>query len=102
DGIRAFHVTGVQTCALPILLARARQRPNIELLEQLVAVDLITERRLGMDGQRNLGAYVLNRASGEVETFHSRFSVLACGGAAKRSEERRVGQEWSARSGLNA
>src|SRR5690606_18185024 len=58
-------------------------RPNIELLEQHVAVDLITERRLGMDGQRNLGAYVLNRASGEVETFHSRFTVLACGGAAK-------------------
>src|SRR5690606_40630355 len=24
DGIRYFHVTGVQTCALPILLARVR------------------------------------------------------------------------------
>src|SRR5690606_2304166 len=29
DGIRDFHVTGVQTCALPILSARGRvRRPN--------------------------------------------------------------------------
>src|SRR6266511_4966039 len=27
DGIRAFHVTGVQTCALPILLDAARACP---------------------------------------------------------------------------
>ena len=81
---RIIHAADATGAAIfNTLLARARQRPNIELLEQHVAVDLITERRLGMDGQRNLGAYVLNRASGEVETFHSRFTVLACGGAAK-------------------
>ena len=34
------------------LLAQARQRPNIELLEQRVAVDLITEKRLGLAGER--------------------------------------------------
>src|SRR6266511_3044946 len=27
DGIRDFHVTGVQTCALPICLGRGRERP---------------------------------------------------------------------------
>src|SRR5690606_40390057 len=28
DGIRDFHVTGVQTCALPILLPRLRGAPR--------------------------------------------------------------------------
>src|SRR5690606_40065456 len=29
DGIRDFHVTGVQTCALPISLARERRRDAV-------------------------------------------------------------------------
>ena len=53
------------------------------LIEQRVAVDLITERRLGLEGDRCLGAYVLDRATGEVDTFGSRFTILATGGAAK-------------------
>ncbi len=48
-----------------------------------MAVDLITEHKLGRPGRRCLGAYVLNRATGEVDTFAARFVVLACGGAAK-------------------
>ena len=59
------------------------QKDNIELLQQRVAVDLITEHKLGLPGRRCLGAYVLNRNTGEVETFQSRFVVLATGGAAK-------------------
>ena len=79
--IHAADATG--TAIFNTLLARARQRPNIELLEQRVAVDLITERKLGGSGNRCLGAYVLNRESGEVDTFAARFVVLATGGAAK-------------------
>ncbi|HYQ40222.1 MAG TPA: L-aspartate oxidase [Pseudomonas sp.] len=79
--IHAADATG--TAIFNTLLGRARQRPNIELLEQRVAVDLITERKLGGKGNRCLGAYVLNRASGEVDTFCARFVVLATGGAAK-------------------
>ena len=79
--IHAADATG--TAIFNTLLARARQCPNIELLEQRVAVDLITERKLGGRGNRCLGAYVLNRASGEVDTFCARFVVLATGGAAK-------------------
>ena len=79
--IHAADATG--TAIFTTLLARARQCPNIELLEQRVAVDLITERKLGGKGRRCLGAYVLNRSSGEVDTFCARFVVLATGGAAK-------------------
>ncbi|MDI6528265.1 L-aspartate oxidase [Pseudomonas otitidis] len=81
---RIIHAADATGAAIfNTLLARARQCPNIELLEQHVAVDLITERKLGLSGQRCLGAYVLNRSSGEVDTYGARFTVLASGGAAK-------------------
>jgi L-aspartate oxidase len=81
---RIIHAADATGAAIfNTLLEQAKQRSNIELLEQRVAVDLITERKLGLDGQRCLGAYVLNRASGEVDTFAARFVILATGGAAK-------------------
>ncbi|MFS2126446.1 L-aspartate oxidase [Pseudomonas sp. Pseusp97] len=81
---RIIHAADATGAAIfNTLLEQARQRPNIELLSQRVAVDLITERKLGMSGQRCLGAYVLDRSSGEVDTFSARFTVLASGGASK-------------------
>lgn len=81
---RIIHAADATGAAIfNTLLEQARQRPNIELLSQRVAVDLITERKLGMSGQRCLGAYVLDRSSGEVDTFSARFTVLAAGGASK-------------------
>ncbi|WP_028626347.1 L-aspartate oxidase [Metapseudomonas resinovorans] len=81
---RIIHAADATGAAIfNTLLEQAKKRPNIQLLEQRVAVDLITERKLGREGQRCLGAYVLNRNNGEVDTFHSRFTVLASGGAAK-------------------
>ncbi|MCS3466555.1 L-aspartate oxidase [Pseudomonas sp. JUb42] len=81
---RIIHAADATGAAIfKTLLAQARTRSNIELLEQRVAVDLITERRLGLEGDRCLGAYVLNRTSGEVDTYGARFVVLASGGAAK-------------------
>ncbi|MCQ9422535.1 L-aspartate oxidase [Pseudomonas sp. LJDD11] len=81
---RIIHAADATGAAIfRTLLEQSRQRPNIELLEQRVAVDLITEPRLGLPGQRCLGAYVLNRNSGEVDTHAARFTILASGGAAK-------------------
>ncbi|UXY51486.1 L-aspartate oxidase [Pseudomonas tohonis] len=81
---RIIHAADATGAAIfNTLLDQARRRPNIELLEQRVAVDLITERKLGLEGHRCLGAYVLNRASGEVDTYGARFTALASGGAAK-------------------
>ncbi len=81
---RIIHAADATGAAIfTTLLDKARQRRNIELMEQRVAVDLITERKLGLAGNRCLGAYVLNRASGEVDTHSARFVILATGGAAK-------------------
>ncbi|MBB2494814.1 L-aspartate oxidase [Aquipseudomonas ullengensis] len=81
---RIIHAADATGAAIfNTLLQQTRLRSNVELLEQRVAVDLITERKLGLSGQRCLGAYVLNRNSGEVDTYHARFVILATGGAAK-------------------
>jgi len=81
---RIIHAADATGAAIfNTLLAEAKKRPNIELLEQRVAVDLITERKLSLPGKRCLGAYVLNRQTGEVDTYGARFTALACGGAAK-------------------
>lgn len=81
---RIIHAADATGAAIfTTLLEKARQRPNIELLEQRVAVDLISERKLGLPGNRCLGAYVLNRNTGEVDTCSARFVILATGGAAK-------------------
>ncbi len=66
------------------LVGRVRECPNVELLENRVAVDLITSGKMGLPGEeRVLGAYVLNTATGEVEVFRARFVALATGGASK-------------------
>ena len=81
---RVIHAADATGAAIfTTLLEQARRRSNIALLEQRVAVDLITASRLGLPQQRCLGAYVLDRHTGEVDTFAARFTVLATGGAAK-------------------
>src|SRR5690606_40315403 len=84
DGIRDFHVTGVQTCALPISL---RFRPRRSCIIQ---VD-------------HLGSPLCNLFS--IIPVHAKPpNAHSCSGASirkqpipLRSEERRVGKECSAR-----
>jgi L-aspartate oxidase len=66
-----------------ILLARVRARENITVLSQHIAIDLITDRQLNRDGHSVHGAYVLNTASGKVETVSAGFTALATGGSGK-------------------
>jgi len=66
-----------------ILLARMAGRQNVTLYTDHIAVDLITDRRLGREGKAVHGAYVLNTGSGRVDTYAAGFTVLATGGAGK-------------------
>src|SRR5690349_23612674 len=85
DGIRDLYVTGVQTCALPILL------DDVDLL-------LIMTVNPGFGGQSYLPSSdrKIQRARAML-TSHGRDVFLEVDG---RSEERRVGKEcrsgWSA------
>jgi L-aspartate oxidase len=67
------------------LLAAVAGQPKIEIFENHIAIDLITTRKAGGAGTDNrcLGAYVLDKNRGEVETFAARTVMLATGGCGK-------------------
>jgi L-aspartate oxidase len=66
------------------LLADIERNANITLLENHMAVDLITAGKLGFATEdRVLGAYVLDEGTGEVETICSDRVILATGGCGK-------------------
>jgi len=67
-----------------ILLRELGRQSHVDLLENHMAVDLITAAKLGFASEdRCLGVYVLNEISGEVETIRSDRIVLATGGCGK-------------------
>ncbi|MDR3382666.1 L-aspartate oxidase [Cupriavidus basilensis] len=79
--IHAADATG--HAVVSTLSEQARQHPNITIIEDHFAVDLITSRKLGVPGNRCYGLYVLDDASGEVQTITATHTVLATGGAGK-------------------
>src|SRR5690606_39508509 len=95
DGIRDFHVTGVQTCALPIF-GRAELPARVTMRrEQLVGY--VSEVRKRLDDLRRDRIYVEGGfdAAGAV----GRASCRGRGGIteARRSAEKRKNSEQSAR-----
>src|SRR5688500_19863652 len=80
DGIRDYKVTGVQTCALPILLFAPEAEPQRSRIIREVAkalFELAQARELGRQGM------LIVEINGEAAATH----------ASARSEERRVGKE---------
>jgi L-aspartate oxidase len=66
------------------LLSAAAASPNVELLENHMAVDLITAAKLGFASEDHcLGVYVLDETTGVVETIRTDRLVLATGGCGK-------------------
>ena len=65
------------------LIQQVRAHPDITLFEQHVAIDLISGRLAGGQERQIHGAYALNKATDQVETFSAGHTVLATGGAGK-------------------
>jgi L-aspartate oxidase len=82
---RVLHVQDVTGREIEQTLLRELQRAkNVELLENHMAVDLITAGKLGFCAEdRCLGAYVLDEKTGEVQTIRTDRLVLATGGCGK-------------------
>src|SRR5690606_39952445 len=92
DDIRDFHVTGVQTCALPIskssainndavALEAGRKRGSIKKSRHAALIEAIeqTAQKIGQ-----------NVISPTQQVAHAKSKT-------KRSEERRVGKKWKIR-----
>ncbi len=70
-----------------VLLDKAKQHPNIRLLERWMALDLITNRHLNVKkpekSNRCYGVYALDIASGKIDSIPASAVVLATGGVGK-------------------
>jgi len=68
------------------LVQKVKETKNIEIFENHFAVDLITQHHLGYTITRYMqniecyGAFVLNSANSNIDTFLSRCTILATGG----------------------
>jgi L-aspartate oxidase len=83
---RILHVADATGNAVQKTLAqRIREHKNITILENHIAVDLITSKKVDKKTKQNscLGAYVLDKNTGSVETIAAQNTVLATGGAGK-------------------
>jgi L-aspartate oxidase len=82
---RIYHagdITGADV--IRVMSDHCRRHPNITILENHIAVDLISTRHLEWQGENLcLGAYVMDTASSEVKTVISKATFLATGGAGK-------------------
>ena len=65
------------------LSERVLESPNIEVLEQHIAVDLVKQADYGSTQIRCNGAYVLNLKTETVRLFQAKAVILATGGASK-------------------
>ncbi len=83
---RIVHVADATGWAVQQALEKAAAaHPNIAMIPDMVAIDLVTSRhgeRYSGDGHV-WGVYALNRGSGRVETFTARATILATGGAGR-------------------
>jgi L-aspartate oxidase len=83
---RIVHVDDATGRAVQQALEKAAAaHPNISLVPDMVAIDLITSRhgeRYSGDGHV-WGVYALNRDRGKVEAFTARATILATGGAGR-------------------
>ncbi len=92
---RIIHAADATGHAVQTTLAdKVKQHPNITVLEEHIAVDLITTRKVNRrktvrakakpsEDNACLGAYVLNKATGKVLTIAAQNTILATGGAGK-------------------
>ena len=68
------------------LIERVRQNPNIDIYENHFAIEIITQHHLGKIVTRRTpditcyGAYILDEATGRVDTFLARVTLMATGG----------------------
>ena len=82
---RVIHAADATGRAIETTLeARVRHRPNIDVLEHQIAIDLITTDRTRDRGPRRcVGAYLLDLKAEQVHAVAARFVALATGGANK-------------------
>ncbi|MDC7701757.1 L-aspartate oxidase [Vogesella indigofera] len=81
---RIIHAADATGAAVTSTLGqKIKAHPRIRVLENHIAVDLITGKKLGRTENRCYGAYALDKDLDEVVTIAANHTILASGGAGK-------------------
>jgi len=81
---RIIHAADATGAAVTSTLGqKIKAHPNITLLEEYLAIDLITSKKLNLEGNRCFGVYALDKRNDEVLTIAAENTILASGGAGK-------------------
>ena len=80
--LHSGDITGAEV--IRVMAEAARARPDIDIREHLMAIDLLTTGWLKIGGRDAcLGAYFLDRKTGEILAIRAPHTILATGGAGK-------------------
>ena len=80
--LHSGDITGAEV--IRVLAERVREQPSVQILENLMAIDLITSGWLKIPGDDAcIGSYFLDRASGDILAVRAPNTILATGGAGK-------------------
>ncbi|MGQ9721675.1 MAG: L-aspartate oxidase [Candidatus Jordarchaeum sp.] len=80
---RILHVADFTGAAIERALVDACEKhPNVTIIEDAMAIDLITTRRLKLSQKEDecIGAYIFDKKSGNISTYLANVTVLATGG----------------------
>src|SRR5690606_41184513 len=92
DGIRDFHVTGVQTCALPICVARNPLRELSALATAIGTAEFWKDGALAPSAEE-VESYLRTGFTADYFRDSHQLEKLESEVPLERSEERRVGKE---------
>src|SRR5690606_39734991 len=95
DGIRDFHVTGVQTCALPIFSQSQQSAPAPARERVAFGRDDVGQRQIAFEDGMDDAKIDLDL---EIQCIGPRPDDLVAAWNGGRSEERRVGRGWRPRA----
>ena len=66
------------------MIRTVKKHPEIEIHEETIVIDLIMTRRIGLKGEnRCVGAYVMDKKTGEIYAVRAPNTILATGGCGK-------------------
>ena len=81
---RVLHAADLTGREVERALLAAADAAKVRILDEHVAIDLVTSGRFGLGGpDRVVGCYAFDSRTGKVEAFPARVVVLATGGAGK-------------------
>ena len=81
---RIFHAGDITGEKCEAAMIRKVRKSGIDVREDTIVIDLVMTRRIGLKGEnRCVGAYVMDKPTGEIYAIRSPNTILATGGCGK-------------------